>query len=241
MKKITLILLLLITCISQLQAQKIKLLVISKTNGYRHGAIPAAKTALTIMAAQNNWDISFTEDSLQLNDYKALKQYKAIVFMFVTGNAFGTQQETAIQKFVEKGGGLLTIHTGTDAEYDWLWYNNAIGAKFKSHPQQQHAKFLVINPAHEATKMLPKEWVRFDELYNFREPVPANIHVLIELDEATYTGGTMGKHPIAWYQKIKRGRVLQTALGHTDASYKEPLFLQHLQGAIEWVSKVKSD
>ena len=72
------------------------------------------------------------------------------------------------------------------------------------------------------------------------KPIPANIHVLIELDETSYTGGTMGKHPIAWYQKIKKGRVLQTALGHTDASYKEPLFLQHLQGAIEWVTKVKS-
>ncbi len=241
MKKITLILLVLIVSICQLQAQKIKLLAISKTNGYRHAAIPAAKAALTLMAAQNNWDITFTEDSLQLNDYKVLKQYKAIIFMFVTGNAFGTQQEIAIQKFVEKGGGLLTLHTGTDAEYDWPWYNKALGAKFKSHPKQQQAKFLVVDSVHPATKMLPKEWVRFDELYNFREPIPANIHVLIELDETSYTGGTMGKHPITWYQKIKRGRVLQTALGHTDASYKEDLFLQHLKGAIEWVTKTDSN
>lgn len=240
MKQIALILLIFIVSICQLQGQKIKLLAISKTNGYRHAAIPAATTALTLMAAQNNWDITFTEDSLQLNDYKALKQYKAIIFMFVTGNAFGTQQETAIQKFVEKGGGLLTIHTGTDAEYNWPWYNNALGAKFKSHPQQQQANFLVLDNIHPSTKMLPKIWPRFDELYNFREPIASNIHVLIELDETSYTGGTMGTHPIAWYQTIKRGRVLQTALGHTDASYKEDLFLQHLQGAIEWVTKVKS-
>lgn len=238
MKKITCFLLLFNLAFSQLEAQKINLLAISKTKGYRHGAIPAAKAALTLMAQQQNWSITFTEDSLQFSDYKALKQYDAIIFVMTTGNIFSEKEQAAVQKFVEKGGGLITIHTGTDTEYDWPWYNAAIGAKFKSHPKQQQAKFLVKDSTHSASKMLPKEWVRFDELYNFRESIPANLHVLIELDETSYTGGTMGKHPIAWYQTIKRGRVLQTALGHTDASYKEPLFLQHLQGAIEWVSKV---
>lgn len=237
MKKITFFLLVLILAISQLQAQKIKLLAFSKTNGYRHGAIPAAKAALTLMAAQNNWQITFTEDSLQFSNYKALRNYDAVLFMFVTGKVFDVQEEAALQKYVEKGGGLLTLHTGTDAEYDWPWYNYAVGAKFKNHPKQQEAKFLVLDSLHPSTKMLPKVWTRFDELYNFREPIPANIHVLMELDESSYTGGTMGKHPIAWYQNVKKGRVLQTALGHTDASYKDDLFLQHLKGAIEWVTK----
>ncbi len=241
MKKLHFCLLFLLTIVGQLHAQKIKLLAFSKTNGYRHGAIPAAKAALTLMAQQQNWDITFTEDSLQFSNYKVLKHYDAIIFVMTTGNIFSPTEEAAVQKFVEKGGGLLTIHTGADTEYDWPWYNNALGAKFKSHPKQQQAKFLVVDSVHQASKMLPREWVRFDELYNFREPIPSNIHVLIELDETSYTGGTMGKHPIAWYQTVKKGRVLQTALGHTDASYKEDLFLQHLRGAIEWVSKVKGE
>jgi type 1 glutamine amidotransferase len=241
MKKHTIYLLFIVLSIQTLQAQKIKLLAISKTAGFRHGAIPAAKAALTLMAQQQNWSITFTEDSLQFSNYKTLKQYDAIVFVMTTGNIFSEKEQVAVQKFVEKGGGLLTIHTGTDTEYDWPWYNAAIGAKFKNHPKQQQAKFLVKDSTHPASKMLPNEWVRFDELYNFRESIPANLHVLIELDETSYSGGTMGKHPIAWYQDVKKGRVLQSALGHTDASYKEPLFLQHLQGAIEWVSKVKSE
>ncbi|MBC7650776.1 MAG: ThuA domain-containing protein [Deinococcales bacterium] len=237
MKKTLFVLLVLILGINKLDAQKIKLLAISKTNGYRHGAISAAKVALTLMAQQNNWEIEFTEDSLRFNDYKTLKQYDAVIFMLTTGNIFGEKQETALEKYIKKGGGLLTMHTGTDTEYDWAWYYKAIGAQFKSHPKQQQAKFLVVDTIHQATKMLPATWVRFDELYNFKLPIPANINVLIELDETTYSGGTMGKHPIAWYQTVKKGRVLQTALGHTDASYKEDLFLQHLKGAIEWVAK----
>jgi uncharacterized protein len=236
MKKIACFMLLLNLASGQLNAQTIKLLAISKTGGFRHGAIPAAKAALTLMAQQQNWNITFTEDSLQFSDYKTLKQYDAIIFVMTTGNIFSEKEQIAVQKFVEKGGGLLTIHTGTDTEYDWPWYNAAIGAKFKNHPHQQQAKFLVKDATHPASKMLPKEWIRFDELYNFNESIPDNIHVLIELDETSYTGGTMGKHPMAWYQHVKKGRVFQTALGHTDASYKEDLFLQHLQGAIEWVS-----
>ncbi len=241
MKKTVYCTLLILLAFGQLHAQSIKLLAFSKTNGYRHGAIPAAKAALTLMAQQHHWAITFTEDSLKFSSYKALKQYNAIIFVMTTGNIFSPKEEAAVQKFVEKGGGLLTLHTGTDTEYDWPWYNSAIGAKFKSHPKQQQAKFLVKDSMHAASKMLPKEWVRFDELYNFRDTIPANLHVLIELDETSYIGGTMGKHPIAWYQTVKKGRVLQTALGHTDASYKEDLFLQHLQGAIEWVSRVKSE
>jgi type 1 glutamine amidotransferase len=240
MKKLAFFLVLVTLAFCKLNAQTIKLLAISKTNRYRHGAIPAAKAALTLMAQQQNWSISFTEDSLQFSDYKALKQYNAIIFVMTTGDIFSDKEQAAIQKFVEKGGGLLTMHTGTDTEYDWPWYNAALGAKFKSHPKQQQARFLVKDSVHPATNMLPKEWVRFDELYNFRDSIPTNLHILIELDETSYTGGTMGKHPIAWYQTVKKGRVLQTALGHTDASYKEPLFLQHLQGAIAWVSKANT-
>src|ERR1051326_8268736 len=44
----------------------------------------------------------------------------------------------------------------------------------------------------------------------------------------------MGRdHPIAWCRLFEGGRVWYTALGHTEASYTEPLFLQHLLGGIQ--------
>ena len=49
--------------------------------------------------------------------------------------------------------------------------------------------------------------------------------LLLQLDEATYSGGTMGKpHPIAWYREYDGGRAFYTGLGHTSASFEEPLF-----------------
>jgi len=40
-------------------------------------------------------------------------------------------------------------------------------------------------------------------------------------------------HPIAWCHRYDGGRSVYTAMGHTSASYREPLFVAHLLGAIE--------
>lgn len=50
----------------------------------------------------------------------------------------------------------------------------------------------------------------------------------------------MGKdHPVAWCRRIGKGRIWYTALGHTEASFSEPLFLEHLLGGIQLASGVK--
>jgi type 1 glutamine amidotransferase len=40
---------------------------------------------------------------------------------------------------------------------------------------------------------------------------------------------------MAWCHVYDGGRAFYTALGHTDASYTEPLFMEHLAGGIKWV------
>ena len=71
--------------------------------------------------------------------------------------------------------------------------------------------------------------------------VRVKARVLASLDETTYKGGTMGKdHPVAAMRKeMGEGRIWYTALGHTEASFSEPLFLKHLLGGIEVAAGVK--
>jgi len=238
MKKKLVYLFVSLALVTSLHAQSIKLLAYSKTNGFRHKSIPAAKEALGKLAKENDWEIAFTEDSLLFNDYKLLKRYDAVVFVMTTGKIFDSIQETAFEKYLEKGGGLLTLHTGTDCEQHWNWYMKTIGAEFKAHPKQQQAKFLVVDSLHPATRLLPREWTAFDELYNFTAPVSLEEHPLVEVDETSYTGGTMnGKHPLVWWQQVKKGRLLQSAIGHTDDFYKDPKMLQFIKGAVLWVAK----
>jgi hypothetical protein len=64
-----------------------------------------------------------------------------------------------------------------------------------------------VNPDHPSTRGLPPVWERTDEWYNFRTNLGNAVRVLATLDEATYTGGTMGtEHPIAWCHMIDGGR-----------------------------------
>jgi type 1 glutamine amidotransferase len=62
-----------------------------------------------------------------------------------------------------------------------------------------------------------------------------SIHVLIKIDETSYTGGANGdKHPFSWYHDFDGGRAFYTALGHTDETWSDPLFLHHLLSGIQY-------
>jgi glucose/arabinose dehydrogenase len=81
---------------------------------------------------------------------------------------------------------------------------------------------------------LPHPWSRTDEWYNFKR-LSTDLHVLLSIDEASYTGGTNGSnHPVTWYHEFDGGRAWYTALGHTAESWSEPAFLQLLQGGIRY-------
>lgn len=215
-----------------------KVLIFSKTNGYRHKSITVGTEAIKKLGEQNNFIADATEDSTFFTTAN-LQQYKAIIFLSPTGTVFGPEQEAALQDYVHKGGGIVGVHAATDCEYKWAWYGKMMGAYFKSHPKQQQAKVVVVNKKHISTKMLPATWERFDEWYNFKEINP-DIKVVLKIDESSYTGGENGaNHPMAWYHAFEGGRVFYTALGHTDESYSDPMFQQHLLGGIKYAMHIK--
>ncbi len=209
------------------------ILVFSKTKGYRHASIKAGKAALMKMGNENGFRADTTEDAAMFNTDN-LKKYQAVVFLSTTGDVLDRDQQTAFEEYIKHGGGYVGIHAAADTEYDWPWYNQLVGAYFLSHPKQQNMEVEVTNKNHPSTKMLPTRWKRFDELYNYKSIVPG-LTVLATLDEATYQGGANGPiHPFIWYRQFHGGRSFYTGGGHTDESYVEPLFVQHLLGGIKW-------
>ncbi|MDZ7650001.1 MAG: ThuA domain-containing protein [Cytophagales bacterium] len=134
-------------------------------------------------------------------------------------------------RFIQAGGGYLGIHAAADTEYDWWWYGKLVGAYFLSHPEQQEAKFVKAAPFGDGLN-LPDEWMRKDELYNYKKINP-EINVLYKLDETSYKGGENGdNHPIAWYHDFDGGRSFDTGMGHTDESYVDPQYLDHVYQGI---------
>lgn len=209
----------------------LRLLVFSKTNGYRHESIPAGVAAIQKLGQEHEVQVTATEDAAYFVA-DSLVKFKAVVFLSTTQNVLNPMQQTAFEKYIQGGGGFVGIHAAADTEYDWPWYNKLVGAYFESHPQVQQASIKVLDKNHPSTAHLPEKWERTDEWYNFRDINP-EIKVLANLDEESYTGGKNGdQHPIAWYHEFDGGRAFYTGLGHTTQSYSEPLFLQHLWGGI---------
>jgi len=220
--------------LSFIEAKKTpRILVYAKTKGFHHASIPAGLAAIQQLGAENGFAVDTTTDSSYFVP-KTLKKYAAVVFMSTTGNILNEQQQAAFEKYIQSGHGFVGVHAATDTEYDWPWYNQLVGAYFKSHPKQQEAVLNIVDDTHISTKHLPKTWKRFDEWYNFKSIQP-NLNVLITIDEKSYTGGANGDpHPMAWYHAFDGGRAFYTEFGHTDESFKDPLFLQHLLGGIQY-------
>jgi len=210
-------------------------LVFSKTAGFRHGSIPAGIAAIQQLGTENDFEVTATEDAGAFTD-ENLAQYEAVVWLSTTGDVLNDDQQAAFERYVQNGGGYAGIHAASDTEYDWPWYGGLVGAYFSAHPQNQTATVKVEDHVHESTAHLPSRWERFDEWYNFRTNPRDSVHVLASLDETTYNagGGAMGaEHPTAWCHVYEGGRSWYTGGGHTDESFADPDFLQHLLGGIQ--------
>lgn len=212
-----------------------RLLVFSKTGGFRHASIKDGKLALQKLAMEHNYAVDFTEDASVFTDAN-LARYDAVVFLLTTGTILDDNQKAAFEHYIRAGGGYVGVHSASDTEYDWPWYGGLVGAYFDrihGHSKVVQATIHVTDRTNPSTIMLPALWVRTDEWYNFASNPRGRVNVLMTIDERTYKGGTMGAdHPIAWYHEYDGGRAWYTALGHTSESYYEPLFLAHLWGGI---------
>lgn len=215
-----------------------KVLVFSKTMGFHHSSIAAGNLAILKLSSENNFDVDTTTDASKFT-IENLKHYAAIVFLSTTGlssQLFTDQERLALTQYIKQGGGYVGIHAAADCCSDWQWYGNLCGAYFKAHPAQQLATLNIVDSTHVSTKHLPHQWTRKDEWYNYKWMAP-DLHVLIKIDEKSYDAGpaAMGAdHPMAWYHNYDGGRAFYTELGHTDESYSDPLYLQHLLGGIKY-------
>lgn len=224
----------LISGCSKTRPGKPKVLVFTKTAGFRHASIPAGIKAIQLLGQDNNFDVDTTENAARFTE-DSLQQYAAVIFLNTTGDVLNNYQEADFERYIQAGGGFVGIHSATDTEYDWGWYGSLVGAYFDNHPPGVHKATLTVkDKTFPATKGLPEKWEHTDEWYNFRN-VNKSTHVLITVDEKTYQGGTMGNdHPISWYHEYDGGRAFYTELGHTDESYTEPAYLKHILGGIRY-------
>lgn len=216
-------------------AERPRLLVFTKTAGFRHDSIPTGIAAVRELLS-DRFEIDATEDAAVF-EAANLARYRAVVFLSTTGDILDEAQQRAFEGFIRSGGGFAGIHAAADTEHTWPWYGKLVGAYFKTHPDIQEALVRVEDKRHPSTVMLPTEWRRTDEWYVYSSNPRSRVQVLASVDDSTIQGVSMGgDHPIAWFHVFEGGRSWYTGGGHTHESFAEPLFRAHIEGGILWAA-----
>ncbi len=245
--------------------EPIRILLFSKVadGAFRHDSITPGAKMIGAIADMRGWALDDTVDA-GVFTLENLRQYNVVVFNNTAGDVLDRHQQAAFEEYIRAGGGFVGMHAASDTEYDWPWYGQLVGARFKHHPSgTQEATVVVENDWHGASKYLiapgmPKNYIYtpgkvIDEWYDFQANprYTPGTTVLLRVDEETYSGGAMGgDHPIAWAREYDGGRAFYTALGHNipgdlngDSSlflYTHPFLASHLAGGIEWAAGPRS-
>ena len=247
---------------SQADEEEYEVLVVGKTLGFRHSSIDEATRAVIELGQQHGftvdvWDPAQPDLSLSSTPFTSaedLQKYATVVFVStVDGTNTDPNRATllnpdelaAYEGYIESGGGFVGVHGASDSMHFVPWYGGLVGgdAYFLNHPAQQNATVVLEDPTHPSMASASAEWDVFEEWYNFKNNPREVVRVLQTLDETSYSpgSGAMGDdHPIAWCHNYDGGRSWYTALGHREATYADPMFLDQLLGGIEWTAGVAS-
>lgn len=228
-----------------------RVLVFSKTAGFRHASIEAGILAVQSLGSTNDFEVEATEDAEQFTP-ENLSRFDAVIWLNTTLDVLNPPQQSAFADYIRAGGGFVGVHSAADTEHDWPFYGQLVGAYFLAHPVlNQPGSLIVEDNQHPSMQHLGSTWsLPVEEFYSFKSNPRGAVRVLQRIDESSYQqtpntscdpsgptfpqgfSGQMGDHPMSWCHQNLGGRAWYTALGHEAYLYQEPDFLAHLLGGI---------
>lgn len=236
-----------------------RLLVFSKTSGFRHDSIPVGVKAITLLGEQTGAFTAVHSEDDAVFEPQSLQQFDAVLMLNTTGEVFrpqaagdspaersaARQHEQRLQKslvdFVRSGKGLAGIHSATDTYRDWKEYNDMMGGAFVSHPWHTEVPIRVLDPDHPLLKVFGgKGFTVVDEIYQFRNDTakPSERRMLLSL-APDWEGLQQGSrdddfYPISWIDRYGAGRVFYCSLGHRDEIFHNPEVLAHYLAGLQF-------
>ena len=225
-----------------------KVLVYSRTTGFRHGSIETGAVLLKAMGEETGaFTAVHTEDEAVFNDAE-LAKYDVILMLSTTNNPIATPQaRKAFEKFLAEKKGLVGIHAATDCHRNWPNYLEAMGGLFDGHPWNAGDTITIHNecPDHACAKMVPQGFQIKDEIYQYKDDkhfTRDKMRVLLSLD---LSGPNMMKknmkrkdndYPVSWLRSFTGSRIFYTNLGHNDATFMNPVAMQHILTGIQYAA-----
>jgi type 1 glutamine amidotransferase len=238
-----------------------KVLIFTKTNGFRHGSIPVGVTAVTMMGEKTGaYSAVHTEDD-SIFEPEKLKEFDLVIMLNTTGDLFlppkdKMPKEEAEKKkvkereerlkqslvdFVKGGKGLAGTHSATDTYHGWGEYKKIMGGTFAGHPWHQMVPVKNLAANHPLNEMFAADGLQIaDEIYQFTNDTanPADRKMLLSLDTDKMDvskGARKDKfYPVSWISKYGQGRTFYCSLGHREEIYWNPVILKHYLAGFQY-------
>lgn len=201
-------------------------------------------------------------------DFKPdFSKYSVVINNFGHGAApWPDATNSAFEKYVANGGGLVILHAADNSFGTWTEYNKMIGlggwgdrneksgpyvyldaqekmvvdnsaGKGGSHGSQHEFSVVVRDSEHPITKGLPKSWLHTkDELYDRLRGPAQNMKILATSYSAKDKGGTDRHEPMIMTIDYGKGRVFHTPMGHATYSMECVGFITVLLRGTEWAA-----
>jgi type 1 glutamine amidotransferase len=227
-------------------------LVIGETKGFEHDSVSDAMASIWKMGHDTGlWDTMLRTDTelltkkdLGKRNAKNLNYFDALVFSSTTGelDMDDSQKQDMMSVIKEDGKGFVGIHAALDTNYKWPEYGEMIGGWFDQHPWFTfNAPIINESPDFPAVRHFPKEFVKYDEIYQPKDWSRDKVNVLLRLDQNKLDYNNPRVHrtdhdfAVAWSKMYGKGRVFYSTLGHTEESWNDPDITKMYFEAIKWV------
>ena len=237
-----------------------KLLIYSKTAGFRHSSIPVGVKSITMMGDKTGaYTALATEDESMFAPDK-LKAFDAVLMLnttldclrpkFEKGNPESERQAKAteeilkksLEDFVAGGKGLMGTHSATDTYHNWKAFNKMMGGTFAGHPWHEKVPVKNLAPDHPLNAAFGgNDFEIADEIYQFRSDtaLPADRKFLLALDtkkmDVSKGNRKDGLYGVSWVSTYEKGRTFYCSLGHREEIYWNPMILKHYLAGIQYV------
>jgi uncharacterized protein len=225
-----------------------KVLAIAEPGGLHKPFVDAAKNWLEGEAKREGFTVDYIEDTHRIDD-AFLGQYRLFLQLNYPPYAWTPTAAAAFRKYIEEGrGGWIGFHHATLlGEFDgypmWNWFSQFMGSiRFEKYiPTFVTATVTVEAPGHPVMRGLgPKFTIENEEWYTYNRSPRPNVHVLANVDEASYTAASdikMGAdHPVVWTNEHMRARNVYIFMGHHAELFDNAAFRKLFHNAILWAA-----
>ena len=233
---------------------KHKILIYSKTDGFRHSSIGIGNKAIEMMGDKTGAYIAMSSEDESMFEPEKLKMFDAVYMLNTTGNCLKSKDgdkakeelyKKSLEDFVLSGKGLMGSHSATDTYGGWKAYQKMMGGTFDGHPWHQKVPIKNLEPSNPLNAAFGgKGFDITDEIYQFRKDtaLPSDRLFLLALDipnmekdAAKGNRKTEGPYPVSWASTYGKGRTFYCSLGHREEIYWNPTILQHYLAGLQYV------